>query len=54
MGATTMGHRIKRFRMENLESDRVEVQMAYDHNVTGADLGYFFENAVDYNAVVSI
>ena len=54
MGATTMGHRIKRFRMEHLESDRVEVQMAYDHNVTGADLGYFFENAVDFNAVVSI
>lgn len=46
MGATGMGHRIKRFRMENLESDRIEVQMAYDQKVIGSDLGYFFENAV--------
>ena len=54
LGATTMGHRIKRFRMEHLESDRVEVQMAFDQNITGADLGYFFENAVDFDAVVSV
>lgn len=46
MGATDMGHRIKRFRMEQLESDRVEIQMAYDQKVVGADLGYFFEHAV--------
>jgi len=48
MGATGMGHRIKKFRMEPLESDRVEVQMSYDQKVVGADLGYFFENAT-YN-----
>jgi len=47
MGATGMGHRIKSFRMEHLESDRVEVQMAYDQKVVGADLGYFFSNAVN-------
>jgi hypothetical protein len=46
MGATGMGHRIKKFRMEPLESDRVEVQMAYDQKVIGADLGFFFESAV--------
>jgi hypothetical protein len=46
MGVTGMGHRIKRFRMEHLESDRIEVQMAYDQKVVGSDLGYFFENAV--------
>jgi hypothetical protein len=47
MGATGMGHRIKTFRMEHLESDRCEVQMAYDQKVVGADLGYFFANAVN-------
>jgi hypothetical protein len=54
MGASSMGHRIKRFRMEHLESDRVEAQMAFDHNIVAADCGYFFENAADFDAVVSI
>jgi hypothetical protein len=46
MGASATGHRIKRFRMENLESDRIEVQMAYAQKVVGADLGFFFEHAI--------
>lgn len=54
MGASGMGHRIKRFRMEHLESDRIEAQMAFDQKVVGTDLGYFFENAVDFDAVVSL
>lgn len=54
MGASGMGHRIKRFRMEHLESDRVEIQMAYDQKIVGSDLGHFFENAVDFDAVVSL
>lgn len=54
MGVSGMGHRIKRFRMEELESDRIEIQMAYDQKVVGADLGFFFENAADFSAVVSI
>lgn len=54
MGASGMGHRIKRFRMEALESDRIEAQMAFDQKVVGSDLGYFFENAVDFDAVVSL
>ena len=54
MGASGMGHRIKRFRMEQLESDRIEIQMAYDQKVVGADLGHLFENAVDFDAVVSL
>jgi hypothetical protein len=37
---------IKRFRMENLESDRVEAQAAYDPKVVGADLGYFWDAIV--------
>lgn len=54
LGATADGHRIKRFRMEELASDRVEIEMAFDQNVVGSELGYFFENAVDFDAVVSI
>lgn len=46
MGASGMGHRIKKFRQEHLESDRIEVQMAYDQKVVGADLGFFADNAV--------
>jgi hypothetical protein len=45
-GATGMGHRIKRMRAELLESDRIEVQMAFDQKVVGADLGFLFEKAV--------
>ena len=37
---------MKRFRMEHLESDRVEGQFAYDMKVIGSDLGYFFSGAV--------
>lgn len=54
MGASGMGHRIKRFRMEQLEADRIEAQMAYDQKVVGADLSFFFNNAVDFDATVSI
>lgn len=46
MGATSNGQRIKRFRMENLEADRIEGQMAFDYKLTGADLGYFFDGVV--------
>lgn len=40
------GARTKRFRMEHLESDRVEGEFAYDHKVVLADAGYFFSGAV--------
>lgn len=43
-GATPNGQRIKRFRMENLSSDRIEGEMAFDYKVTGAQLGYFFSD----------
>jgi len=42
MGNTDSGSRIKRFRMEHLEADRIEAQMAFDYKLTSADLGYFF------------
>lgn len=54
LGASAIGHRITRFRMEHLKADRIEVEMAHDQNVVGADLGFFFENAADFDAVVSI
>lgn len=40
------GFQTKQFRMEERESDRVEVQAAWDHKVVAADLGTFFETAV--------
>lgn len=45
-GASGQGNRIKRFRMENLESDRVENQIAFDQKVVAADLGFFMADAV--------
>lgn len=46
LGAGALGARIKRMRMEHLESDRVEIEMAFDHKKVAADLGSFFLNAV--------
>lgn len=43
MGATVA---IKRFRMEHLESDRIEAQAGYDPRVIGSDLGYFWTSIV--------
>lgn len=40
------GVRIKRFRMEHLESERIEGQMAYDFKKVAASLGYFFASVV--------
>ncbi len=35
------------FRMQNLKSDRVEIESAFDMKVVSADLGYFFSDAAD-------
>lgn len=37
---------IKKFRMEHLEADRVEGQIAFDDKVVATDLGYFFNGVV--------
>lgn len=37
---------IKRFRMEERASDRIEGQMAFANKIVGSDLGYFFNGAV--------
>ena len=46
LGNTGQGMRIKRFRIEKEASDRVEMEMAFQHGLVSADLGYFFETAV--------
>lgn len=43
-GNNDYGTRIKKFRMEELESDRVEISSAWDHKLIGADLGVYFLN----------
>jgi hypothetical protein len=40
------GTRIKRFRMEHLASDRIEIEQAYDQKVVSADLGYFLNDVL--------
>lgn len=40
------GLRVKRFRMENLASDRVEGEMAYDMKIVAPEMGYFFNGCV--------
>lgn len=44
-GAVT-GQRISKFRMQELRSDRIEGEMAYDQKKVAASLGYFFNGAV--------
>lgn len=46
VGAGFEGNRIRQFRMENLKSDRVEIDMAFDMKLVASDLGYFFASAV--------
>lgn len=46
LGASAMGGRIKKFRMEELESDRVEIQMAFDQKLVSADLGGFWTTVI--------
>lgn len=41
-GATGNGTRIKRFRQDVIESDRIEIDMAYDQKLVAPDLGYMF------------
>jgi len=45
-GASNVGVAISSFRMQQLKSDRVEGEFAYDHKVVSTDLGYFYSAAV--------
>lgn len=46
LGAGVNGTRVKSFRMEQLSSDRIEGEMAFDMKVVSAELGVFFTGAV--------
>jgi hypothetical protein len=46
LGAGAEGNRIKSFRMENIGSDRVEIDMCFDQKLVSADLGQFFSGIV--------
>ena len=45
-GAGQMGQRTKRFRMDNLNADRIEGEMAYDQKVVCSDAGIYFTSIV--------
>ncbi|CAB4193285.1 hypothetical protein UFOVP1246_72 [uncultured Caudovirales phage] len=44
MGASALGGRIKRFRLEENASDRIEMEMAFDMKVVCADMGSIITN----------
>jgi len=46
LGAEVRGTRVKKFRMESLASDRVEVESAYNFKLISGDLATFFKTAV--------
>lgn len=46
LGATGIGTRIKKFRIEKEAADRIEGEIAYDMKLVAADLGAFFDSIV--------
>jgi hypothetical protein len=46
LGAGAFGSRIKKFRMEELSSDRVEGEMAFDQKLVASILGVFFNDVL--------
>lgn len=46
LGSGAAGNRIKRFRIEQIASDRVEGEMAFDLKLVSKDVGIFFSGAV--------
>lgn len=45
-GNSSLGTRIRQYRHEPIQSDRVEIDMCMDMKMVGADLGYFFTSVV--------
>lgn len=45
-GANGGGMRIKNFRQENIESDRIEIQSAFEHNQVSKELGFYFNGII--------
>lgn len=50
LGASRSGFRVKKFRMEHLEADRIEIEGAYTQQIIGSSLGVFFASAVAADA----
>jgi hypothetical protein len=46
LGASAWGGRIKKFRMEAIACDRIEIEAAYDMKVVAPELGSFWSNVV--------
>ncbi len=46
VGGTLSQAPVYNFRMDNLKSDRIETEIAFDMKVVSADLGTFFTSAV--------
>jgi hypothetical protein len=46
LGGNSQGVRVKRFRMENIASDRIEAEATYDMKVVCPDLGVYLNNVV--------
>lgn len=42
LGAGAFGNRMSRFRMEQLKSDRIECEMAFDTSIVANDMAHFF------------
>lgn len=45
-GAGPAGSRIRKFYLDKENSDRYEIEMAFDCSLVASDLGYFFPNAI--------
>lgn len=46
LGNSPNGIRVKTFRMEKIEADRVEAEMFYDQKKTAADLGVYLDSVI--------
>jgi hypothetical protein len=46
LGASAFGGRIKKFRMEAISCDRIEIEMAYDYKIVAPELGQFYSAVV--------
>ncbi|HEU4727682.1 MAG TPA: major capsid protein [Kofleriaceae bacterium] len=46
LGATPLGTRIKKFRMEANAADRIEIEQAYDQNLLSSPLGGYYSSVV--------
>ena len=47
LGANREGYRVKKFRMENIESDRVEFSTAYDYKIIDNGMGLYLNNVTE-------